>query len=740
MIAQIALDSSAGKIFDYLVPESLRNRAEIGTRVRVPLRSRLVLGTIIHVISSEDAHPGLRPIHEAIGNSPLIRPALIDLARWMSEYYCTPLEVALRCVLPVSVREAEISHKERRILKLARTVDAEEISALQKIAPLQAQLLHLLNAKEGRMALTELSKVLRGANALARGLEKRGLVCIEKERVNRDPFAGEIFLPNAAPMLSPEQSHVLQEVIACIREPEQSPPLLLHGVTGSGKTEIYMGAIHETLRLGRTAIVLVPEISLTPQTVERFKSRFASIQNQVAVAHSHLSEGERFDAWYQMHSGQARIVIGARSAVFSPLENLGLIVVDEEHENSYKQEEAPRYHARDLAVLRASKEKCAILLGSATPSLESFFNTRIGKYRLLRLEKRADNRSMPIMRILDLRQLKRGSGADSILSAPLCAAIQDRLVRREQIILFLNRRGFSTALLCTACGYVCQCPDCSLSLTYHRADSRLICHLCGHTALPPAKCPGCGDPAIRHSGTGTQKIEEIARRIFPSARIARMDADSMTRKNAYREILGRFKEGQIDLLIGTQMIAKGLHFPNVTLVGIVNADLGLHLPDFRAGERTFQLLTQVAGRAGRGEMQGEVFVQTFTPFSPSIQFARHHDYEGFFEQEIQFRECFRHPPFSRLLLLTLRSAHRERAAFSAQTLARKLRAILPPNVILGEPVPAPLEKAKGQFRFHLTLRGKSASLLVRLLRPVLEKISFPQDVHLSIDVDPYQLL
>ncbi len=740
MIAQIAVDASTRRILDYLIPESLQGKAEIGTRVRVPLRSRLILGTIVGISPGEDRF-GLRPVHEVIGNSPLIRPALISLAQWVAEYYCAPLETVLRCMLPVSIREPGTAPRERRILKLVRSVDSEEISDLQRTAPRQAQLLTVvLKAKGGKVAFTEVAKELRGVNELARSLERRGLVSIEKERVNRDPFAGEIFLPNDAPLLSSEQQEVLNEVITSIREPEHSHPLLLHGVTGSGKTEIYLGAICEALRLDRTAIVLVPEISLTPQTVERFKSRFASIQDQVVVMHSHLSEGERFDAWHKIHSGAARIVIGARSAIFAPLENLGLIVVDEEHENSYKQEEAPRYHARDLAVLRATREKCAILLGSATPSLESYFNVRKGKYRLLQLKIRADNRSMPIIRILDLRRLKRIGSADPILSPPLCAAIQERLTRQEQIILFLNRRGFSTALICTVCGHVCQCSDCSLSLTYHRVDSRLICHLCGHTAQLPAGCPGCGDPAIRHSGIGTQKIEEISRRLFPTARIARMDADSMTRKNAHREVLGRFKSGQIDLLIGTQMIAKGLHFPNVTLVGIINADLGLHLPDFRAGERTFQLLTQVAGRAGRGEMQGEVFVQTFTPFSPAIQFARHHDYEGFFEQEIQFRQCFGHPPFSRFVLLTIRSAHRERAEFSAQTLARKLTTILPPSVLLGQPAPAPLEKVKGQFRFHLSLRAKSASSLVRLLRPLLDKMSFPQDVRITIDVDPYQLL
>jgi primosomal protein N' (replication factor Y) len=512
--------------------------------------------------------------------------------------------------------------------------------------------------------------------------------------------------------------------------------------------------------------------------VERFKGRFAEAQDDVAVLHSHLSEGERHDEWHKIHSGRARIVIGARSAVFAPLKNLGLIVVDEEHETTYKQEEAPRYHARDVAVVRAKIEKCVVVLGSATPSLESYHNAVIKKYRLVTLIRRVDQKQMPLMRVVDLRQERRKEKKAAILSEKLSQAIAERLEKREQTILFLNRRGFSTSLLCSNCGEARNCPNCSVALTFHRQPSvagRLSCHLCGHTAAVPKKCPACGQDALIYHGFGTEKVESTVAQIFPKAVVRRMDADSMTRKDAYRETLRNFRTGKIDILVGTQMIAKGLHFPNVTLVGIINADLALHLPDFRAGERTIQLLTQVAGRAGRGETPGEVFVQTHTPFSPSIQFARHHDFAGYFQQELEFRERCDFPPFKHAILITVRSAHEGRAKLSAETLKRRLSEALaysaeagpkaraysgapttakavgprslrsaakagPEEFILGDATPAPLEKLQGEFRFHILIRGEVIMRLSRLVRETLDKLPFPEDVAVAVDVDPYQLL
>ena len=707
-----------------------------GSRVRVPVRTRLLTATVIEVLEESDAR-GVRDVAELLDAKPMIRPALLELARWMADYYCCPIETAICSVLPVAVRDGRVTEKRRNTARLAREIPEDELAALDRRAPRQADALRVLIEAGGPVAVAAAAAQAAVAEGVFRALEKRGLVIIESEVVARDPYA-EKFVASAGVTLNSEQEAAMRAVEEAMASP--SPPILLFGVTGSGKTEIYLRAIRQAVERGRTALVLVPEIALTPQTVERFKSRFADIQEKIAVLHSHLSEGERHDEWHKIHSGAARIVIGVRSSIFAPLENLGIIIVDEEHENSYKQDEAPRYNARDMAVLRGHREGAAVLLGSATPSLESWHNAQTGKYRLVRLDQRVDDKRMPVVRVLDLRQKARQSPEGGILSRPLKEAIEGRIAKGEQTILFLNRRGFSTSMLCEACGHVCQCPDCSVSLTYHRAAERIVCHICGHSSRAPIACPKCKDPGIRHSGVGTQKVEEAVRRIFPKARIARMDADSMTRKDAYRETLGAFKEGKIDILVGTQMIAKGLHFPNVTLVGIVNADLGLHMPDFRAGERTFQLLTQVAGRAGRGEMEGEVHVQTFTPFSPSIQFARHHDYEGFMEQEMEFRRQFGYPPFGRMVLITIRGTMVERVEFSAQTLARKLKAAAPEGVVVGEAAPAPLERAKTYYRFQVSIRGPSSMALARLTRSVLDALPMPEDVFVAVDVDPLHLL
>jgi primosomal protein N' (replication factor Y) len=458
----------------------------------------------------------------------------------------------------------------------------------------------------------------------------------------------------------------------------------------------------------------------------------------VAVLHSHLSQGERFDEWHRIRKGLARIVIGARSAVFAPLPDLGVILVDEEHENTYKQENPPRYHGRDVAVLRARFERCAVVLGSATPSLESYHNALVGKYQLVRLQQRIDDHSLPLVRVVDMRlESRKQQGGPAILGEKLRTAIERRLEQGEQVILFLNRRGFARSLQCPACGHVCTCPHCSVALTYHREDERLICHVCGHQAVVPRKCPSCHDPAIILQGYGTQKVEDVLRKVFPQARLARIDADTMRRKHALRDTLNAFKAHKLDLLVGTQMIAKGLHFPNVTLVGILNADLSLHVPDFRAGERTFQLLTQVAGRAGRGEVQGEVLVQTFTPHSPSIQFARHHDFDGYARQELEFRHQFGFPPFGHCAVLTARSTHERRAEFTLQTLHRRLGEGQPPDILLGEPVPSPLVKAHGQFRFQVTLRSAKPRTLSRHVQQVLEKTSLPDDVTVVFDMDAW---
>jgi primosomal protein N' (replication factor Y) (superfamily II helicase) len=468
----------------------------------------------------------------------------------------------------------------------------------------------------------------------------------------------------------------------------------------------------------------------------------------VAVLHSHLSAGERHDEWQKIRQGRARIVIGARSAIFAPVNDLGLIIVDEEHEHSYKQEESPRYNARDVAVVRGQLEQAVVVLGSATPSLESYHNARQGKYILLEMLTRVDDQIMPVVRVVDMRmEMRRQRGEDKgvpIFSRPLKDQITRRLERGEQTILFLNRRGYASSLQCSKCGYVAGCPNCSISLTYHRQAQKLSCHICGHHKTAPVSCPeaDCRNPAIRYSGIGTERVEESLIKLFPQARVARMDSDALKRKDDFKRILGDFRTGKIDILLGTQMIAKGLHFPNVTLVGIIYADLALHMPDFRAGERTFQLLTQVAGRAGRGDVEGEVVVQAFTPFHPAIQYARRHDFVGFYEQEIEFRSQLRYPPAARLALLTLKGRHEEKVNLCAEYVSKELEKELAnsPEVTISGPAPAPLLKAESYFRYQLMLRTKQMPRLSRILAGINAKIKMPEDVTLSIDIDPMNLM
>jgi primosomal protein N' (replication factor Y) len=736
--ARVIIDQSVDREFDYAIPEDLRPYVKEGSRVRVPLRSRNLLATVVALLDETNV-PGIKSIESLASKKQILTPVLLKLAHWIADYYCCPVEAAMRAVLPQVIRKAEVGFKEQVFARLVREPSPEELAALQKKAPRQADVITYLMQAGEPVSAAQLSKVCGAGTAALRALERRGYLTTLSETLLRDPSAGETYLQSAAHTLNSEQSAVLEVVKKAIANPSAAKPLLLYGVTGSGKTEIYLQAIEETLKKGKTALVLVPEISLTPQTVERFKSRFAAEQNRVAVLHSHLSHGERHDEWHRIHDGLADIVIGARSAVFAPLENLGLIVVDEEHENSYKQEETPHYHARDIAVLRARMEGAAIVLGSATPSLESYQNALSGKYELLTMRSRVDDRKLPLVRVVDMRLHGKRSGGPLLISQKLRTAVEARLQKREQVILFLNRRGFATALQCPKCGHVCQCPNCSISLTYHRKDNKLSCHLCGYHSKAPSSCPECREPGIKYSGAGTEKIEDAVARVFPKARVARMDADTMTRKDAYRETLGAFKAGKIDILVGTQMIAKGLHFPNVTLVGIVSADIGLHMPDFRAGERTFQLLTQVAGRAGRGDVDGEVLVQTYTPHSPSIQFARKQDFEAFAEQELSMRAAGDLPPYSHMILVTVRSTHERRASFTAETLERKLRERLPEGVSLSIPAPAPLSKINNQYRFHLSLRSRSPLKMSRFLKEIL-RLEFPEDVFVTADVDPFHLL
>jgi primosomal protein N' (replication factor Y) len=747
--ARILIDRSEGQELDYAIPLELKEVVALGDRVVVLLRKRRAVGTILELMDHSEV-PSIRPIEGLVGGDTTVTPAMMSLARWMADYYCAPFASVMRCMLPPMLRGEKIAGKKIRVARLLKTPGERELGILGKKAPKQRAILEALLTTKLSVAVPELLRFSSSSDGSLRALVTSGFVGIEEIRAGMAGGEGEEVLPGRIPNLNPDQEKVvgiLLEAIASFGNASNGKlPFLLHGVTGSGKTEVYLRALQRVLESGKSAIVLVPEISLTPQTVERFRSRFDHAEGGegggagVAVLHSHLTNAERREEWMRLQRGEARIAIGARSAVFAPLSNLGIIIVDEEHENTYKQEETPRYHARDVAVMRGRLEGCPVLLGSATPSVESYRNVVAGKYRLLELPRRADGQLMPLIRVVDLRLQGKRAKSDGGLSAPLQMAITKRLELGQQTILFLNRRGFATSMLCEQCGHVCRCPNCSLSMTFHRAKERLACHLCGHSSRPPERCPECRDPGIRHSGIGTQRVEEGIRKAFPSARIARMDADTMTRRGSYEEVLGKFRAGKIDILIGTQMIAKGLDFPNVTLVGIINADIGLHSPDFRAGERTFQLLTQVAGRAGRGETEGEVIVQTFSPASPSIQHARHHDFAGFYEQEISFREAFRHPPFSRMLLIRIRSVSLERAERGATIVTGIFRKMAPASVEVSEAAPAPLERSHGQYRFHVILKSSSGAVLGKLAREAASQLRLPEDVVMTFDVDPYSMM
>ncbi len=731
--AKVLIDGPAELVFDYGIPEGIGN-VVVGCRVRIPLRNRNSTGTVIVIGPPPQGDFALKDVVSLIDPEPLITPNLMKLGRWLADYYNAPLEQVMRALLPESVRQDAYSEKTRKIVVLEKMPDDEQLAKLTKKAPKQGLILTLLKASSGQIALADLGG--GSISASVKSLEKKGYILMKQEAVRRDPDEDQEFIESFPLKLNSEQYLILKEIL----NPENTKPFLLHGVTGSGKTEVYLQAVQYHLDLGKSALILVPEISLTPQTVQRFKSRFASLHDQVAVLHSHLSQGERFDEWHRIRKGKARIVIGARSAIFAPLTNLGIIIVDEEHENTYKQETSPRYHGRDIAVLRAHMEKCSIVLGSATPSLESYHNTQTGKYQLIKLTLRADHQTMPIVRVIDMKiEVQKQKGRIAILSDKLRHSMDTKLKNGEQIILFLNRRGFARSLQCPPCGHVCECQHCAIPLTYHRTEERLVCHMCGYQSITPKKCPACGDKAIRLQGYGTEKVEEVIKKVFPQARLARIDADTMRRKNSLRDTLAKFKANKIDIIIGTQMIAKGLHFPNVTLVGILNADLGLHVPDFRAGERTFQLITQVAGRAGRGELEGEVVVQTFTPHSPSIQFARHHDFDGYAEQELQFRNQFSYPPFSHIATLGTRSTHERRAEFTLENLHKRLKASAPPEIELGQPMPSPLTKAHGQFRYQLMIKSSSARLLSHYVRSILKQTPPPEDVNIIFDMDALSL-
>lgn len=794
--ADVLLETAPGDLlertFTYAVPAALAGLATLGSPVLVPFGPRTLAGFIVG-LSAEAPDREVRPIASAIEGADL--PAdVLALLRWGAHYYCAPFASLLHAAVPPGVlgkAETRVTATDRlpadealpeawrpiagmlrqawegvSLRRLRHHHHAEVNAAVRDwrrhgyvtvashlappkdqgkwqlvirategaaaLTPRQDQLLQYLIRQGGSMPLSRFLDEAGTTAATARQLADRGAVTIARERILRVPGAGPVAAPGDH---EPTPDQLL--AVATIRQARHAPPqaVLVHGVTGSGKTDVYLAAIAEVLAAGDSALVLVPEIGLTPQLMAHFRSRFG---HRVAILHSALGAGERADQWGRIRAGLAPVVVGTRSAVFAPVPHLGLIILDEEHDSSYKQDTLPRYHARTLAWKRAELTGATLVLGSATPAAETYAAALAGRIRLAAMPERVADRPMPEVRIVDMRD-ELANGRHSPISRVLELAVGEVLAQQEQVILFLNRRGFARIVFCRHCGAGIQCPHCAIALTYHQSHI-LLCHLCGHRAPWPDTCPTCRFPNLRHKGSGTQRIETICQELWPQARILRLDRDTTIRKDAHQQILTAFGNREADILIGTQMVTKGLDFPSVTLVGVLVADFALHVPDFRAGERTFQLLTQVAGRAGRGETPGKVIVQTYDPDNRCLQAACRHDFATFIDPELLEREALGYPPYKHLINLLVTSPDDEAAAAHAALLADSWRDDPPPglNALLG-PVPAAISRIRDQYRHHLLLKCHHLGAIQRWLPGALRALPPPPHVTVAIDVDPQHL-
>ncbi|WP_019120585.1 primosomal protein N' [Brevibacillus massiliensis] len=799
--------SRTNRPFDYLIPEWLMPLAEVGSRVIVPFGPRRLQGFIVGIGElSPGAAEGrkLREIAEVMDDRPPLTEELLQLAEWMSRQYLCPWITAIQAMLPsvlkgkaekhlraaegltetvsrqfallgylsrqktMSLAEAEKRFPEeypllpgwikagwveteyhvkdrvtsKRVAYAKLLLPEGELDKAVRSLPQRAermrQILALLAERREPLAVSELLELTGASRSVLTSLEKKGWVGIWQQEVLRDPYADRAFSRPVRHVLTPLQQQSLAAITETL-DAGKFGAFLIHGVTGSGKTEVYIAAIEHALGQGKEAIFLVPEISLTPQMVERFKSRFG---DRVAVLHSALSAGERYDEWRKIHRQEVKVVVGARSAVFAPFQRLGLIVIDEEHEGSYKQEETPRYHARDVAMWRARQAGGVLILGSATPALETYALASRGRYHLLTMKERVGSHPLPPVHVVDMREELRSDNR-SMFSRTLYQMIAQRLEKQEQIVLFLNRRGFSTFVMCRSCGYTLSCPHCDISLTYHRTNHTARCHYCGYTIRQPDHCPDCQSPHIRFFGTGTQKIEAELAGLFPGVRVIRMDVDTTSRKGAHEALLTKFRTGQGDILLGTQMIAKGLDFPRVTLVGVIAADTSLHLPDFRAAEKTFQLLTQVGGRAGRHDLAGDVVIQTYTPEHYSIQYASRHDYDAFFQTEMKLRKQSGYPPYYRLVLITFSHEDVPVVIRAAELYADYLRPRLAQSTVLLGPVASSIARIKDRFRFQLMIKYRDEPKLTELLAQTTAHFDDWMKQHqvlATIDVDPQMLI
>ncbi|MGM0440524.1 MAG: primosomal protein N' [Chlamydiota bacterium] len=730
----IILDIAVDKVLDYGVPTKLLDKVKRGMRVSVPVMGYQRKGYILEV-KDYPSYPKVVPISAVIGEEEMITADLFELALWMAKYYCAPLRQVFKTLLPAAIRK---DTKPKEQLFVSRLKSREELRELcikrRPRHPSQAAVLDVMLQVTKGIFLSELLEKAQVSRSPIETLAKQGYLALDQVHVERSPLENAEYFMTKPKILTGEQQIALDQINKAITSHSYATHLLF-GITGSGKTEIYLQAIDQALQLGRGTIMLIPEISLTPQTVERFKTRF---KEKIAILHHRLSQGERFDEWHKIRHGEAKIVIGARSAVFCPVKNLGLIIVDEEHESSYKQEdEAPHYHARDIAVMRGKMTDSTVILGSATPSIESYYNAQQGKYILNTLQARPDEAVIPQVRIIDMRSEVQQAGRHTPFSADLLDGIQQRYAVGEQVVLFLNRRGYHTTQLCQACGHIIRCEHCDVALTFHRNHNSLSCHLCGYSIVPPPQCPKCHQSeTLKYKGTGTEQIERSLHAIFPEIRTVRLDADTTKHKGSYQKLLRSFRNGKADVLIGTQMIAKGLHFPEVTLVGVLNSDAQLNIPDFRASENAFQLITQVAGRAGRGYTPGEVIIQTYMPDNATIKLASQQNYTEFYKSEIALRELFQFPPFSQMIKFTISGKDEKQTIAYAENLQKKIAKSLPPPFEVWPVTPAGHAKIKDKFRFLFFTKGPSVYTMNSIIEKNLKYLHPIKDIRITVNVSP----
>jgi primosomal protein N' (replication factor Y) len=704
--AEVAVPLHVFQTFTYRLSPEQSVQAEVGARLVVPLGRNLVTGYVVSLHEELPAELGevdVKDAHTLVDSEPVCNPEILRLTRWVADYYACPLGEVIKAALPPGMTPKSRSSSKFVKPKLRRFARLLSNSAEQKLTEAQQRVLSTL-AASGPMPLQSLLKGADVSASTITSLEKKALLEIYDDAIRRDPLAETFGVTDAEHVLTPAQASVLTQIEQQMNAACYSA-FLLHGVTGSGKTEIYMRAMNRALSLDRSAMMLVPEIALTPVFSRRLRARFG---DQVAIFHSSLQKGERFDEWTRVRNGVARVVIGTRSAVFAPVKNLGLIVVDEEHESTYRQQESPYYNARDVAIVRAQKESATVVLGSATPSLESFHNARKGKYHFVALPERIGARPMAEAKIIDMRTVFARHGKPRVFSDELLEGIRETRERGEQSIILLNRRGYSSFILCRSCGETIQCPNCDVTLTYHRSERVIVCHYCNHREAVPRACPSCGKKYIYYVGEGTEQLEEMLRLLFPALRVARIDRDTTARRKVFEQSLADFSAGRIDTLVGTQMLAKGHDFPNVTLVGVVSVDAGLALPDFRSAERTFQLITQVAGRAGRGDRPGRVLIQTYHPYHYALRHACAQDYEGFYEEELRYRQNHLYPPFVALASLLVHGPDLGKVRSDSLELRKQLDLVNQERKcrVLG-PAPAPLSRLKGEHRFQLLIKSRS---------------------------------